>query len=270
MSLDNAARRNGVAKPQVVTAGLSTDERCLVCRAAGRDSAVVDADDAFWVATAAAEVYGIVLVASLDWLESRSLVGLLGLTTEHWRGVLLVPASASGERQLWAAQHAPVAQLVVIGLNNSALALRDALTRVRHDSVARALVSRIGDIHISFAFYVLARALFIDQEVASVSTLARAMHRHERTLRRQLASTHPCLPPQRILGWARLLHAVWYLRYPELTVEQVTRRVHISAAPNLYRLLRTYTGFTVHQVRTTHADPIDLLLAGFRKDATGG
>lgn len=261
----NAPGVRPAARDRVVHAGLSLDELELLRRVSrGRwevagdcSSESLSADGAHAPAT--------VSVVSLDCLESSITNPANVMSCADWRGIVLLPAISAGERQQRLARLAPLAQLVLTGLPATPEALYSALVQSRHQSVAEALVSRLGDVHSPLVTVVLREALRLDPQQFTVDLLARAVHMHQRTLRRKLGKLGPRFAPQRVLGWARLLHVAGVVHHSDRTVDEIGELLCFSAAANLHRMLSAYAKVTLQELRE-HADPVGLLLARLRED----
>ncbi len=233
--------------------------------------AIAGVGDAAPINVLATQAHDTVLVLSMQWFVSTSLLTTFTQSLSDWCGVVLVPATTAAERQRWLASRVPRAQLVVTGHAGTLNAPYRALVAVRHQTIASALTALAGHVHSALVTRVLVAALSLPLEHADVASLARAVHMHQRTLRRKLARAHPSCSAQRLLGWARLLHVAWWLRDPARTVEQVSEALQCSAASNVRRMFRHYANLTPQQVRDQPGEHgIELLIVQMRADLNQG
>ncbi len=121
--------------------------------------------------------------------------------------------------------------------------------------------------HSPFVTRVLTAALFLLPDQSSVPSLARAVHMHERTLRRKLSRENVACRVHRLLNWARLLHAAWWLRDPARPLEHVAVVLQCSAASNPSRLFNSYADVTPQQLRDLPGiQGVELLIARMRAE----
>lgn len=208
-------------------------------------------------------------VVSLEWWNTVRMTEGLSRGLAGRRVVLLVAASPDQEPLRRLASEIPRGLLVFTHGRSPSSALRRAMYAVCHLVVADSLRARLRshDADRSLPTRALEEALQLLPDERSVPTLARALHRSERTLRRHLRAVRADLTPQQVLGWAQLLHAAWYLSTGSSPLAEVTNRVGASDAANLRRKLRAFTGLAPRAFFSHHDDPIDELLRLWRVSA---
>jgi len=186
------------------------------------------------------------------------------------RFVLLIPAEPAPEPRRRLAREAPHALPVFTHDQAAAQVLHRALQTVCHLTVADALRARLArdETTPDLPMRALDEAIQLLPDERTVPQLARALHRSERTLRRNLQAIRPDLTPQKALRWAQLLHAAWYLSATDDPFARVAQRVGASDAANLRRLLRVSTGLTPRALAAHRHEPVDLLVALWRTGAT--
>ncbi len=267
MSARESARTQHALRDRLVAIGLSRDDNELVARVARGQWALTFDSRPLPVHVLLQHGSDTVVVVSVQWLESVDAFATHQGVFEAWHGVVLLPASARPEQQRWLVQHCPLAQVVITGQPGKTTALSSALIAVRHHVVASVLGARLGHVHSALVTRVLLAALSLHPEQSDVATLARAVHMHPRTLHRKLTRVHRSFTPQRLLGWARLLHAAWWLRDPERSLEHVADVLQFSAASNMRRMFRHYAGVTPQQLRDVpDVQGIERLVALLRAD----
>jgi methylphosphotriester-DNA--protein-cysteine methyltransferase len=149
--------------------------------------------------------------------------------------------------------------LVILGQSRSPDALHAALDVVRHRTVSDALRRRLADAPdlAPLATRALREAVQLLPHERTVPALARALLLTDRTLRRQLECAAPGLTPQRVLGWATLLHMAWYLEASsQWSFDRLAAHLDASSPANWRRLLRKLTGLAPSTLRTSAVDSV--------------
>ncbi len=261
MSARESAQNQPVPRDRLVVIGLNHDDRDLVVGVARGQWALAFDTGSIPIHVLSQHAHDTVVITSLQWVESVDAFATHLNVFDTWHGVILLPASATPEQQQWLVRRCPLAQVVITGQPGTIIALSSALVTVRHHVVASALAAKVGHVHSALVTRVLLAALSLHPEQSDVATLARAVHMHPRTLHRKLTRAHPPITPQRLLGWARLLHVAWYMRDPSRSVAQIAETLRWSAASNLLRLLQRYAGLTTNELRAEFdVDPVDRLI----------
>ncbi len=267
MSARESAQTQPAPRDRLVAIGLSRDGKELVARVARGHWALVFDSGPLPVHVLLQHGSETVVVVSVQWLESVDAFATHQGVFEAWHGVVLLPASARPEQQRWLVQHCPLVQVVITGQPGTTTALSSALIAVRHHVVASALGARLGHVHSALVTRVLLAALSLHPEQSKVSTLARAVHMDQRTLRRKLSRANRLCTPQRLLGWARLPYAAWWLRDPGRSQELVADVLQFSTASNMRRMFKHYAGVTPQQLRDVpDVQGVELVVALLRAD----
>jgi AraC-like DNA-binding protein len=267
MSAHDSAQRQLVPRDRLVAIGLSRDDRDLIVRVARGHWALVFDSGPIPIHVLSQHEHDTVVITSVQWLESVDAFATHQGVFDAWHGVVLLPGSARPEQQRWLVRHCPFAQVVITGQPGTIAALSSALVAVRHHVVASALAARVGHVHSAFVTRVLLAALSLPPEQADVATLSRVVHMDQRTLHRKLTRAHRSCTPQRLLGWARLLHVAWYVGDRSRSVAQIAETLRWSAASNLHRLLKRYTALTTNELRAESAvDSVDWLITLVRAE----
>ncbi len=197
-------------------------------------------------------------VVSPEWLRS---VDGLEFALRDWCGLVLIDSSADAEIAHAVRRAAPSASMAVVGGARAGEAIASTLRRIRVERAAAGILAHLSPATNCIATELLRVALRLDPQSATAKMLAGALHLQERTLRKRLVAQGSSATPRQLLGWARLLHAAWWLRDPDRTIEWVADDVGVSAPPNLYRLCWSYAGLRLRDLRaTTDPDMLTMLV----------
>lgn len=153
--------------------------------------------------------------------------------------------------------------LVTLDAPDPTRVLWTALERLLAARISEVLYHAIGDLQSALIRDFMAVALCDAGCCVQVPDVARQLHMHERTLRRRLREEEVSLTPQELIGWARMLLAAWHLRERERPVADIANALSFSAASNLHRAMKAYTGVSVQMLR--HGDPVALVADAFRR-----
>lgn len=175
--------------------------------------------------------------------------------------VALCASSLVDVRAVAQLRELPGVRLVVEDAPDGDRALWLALESALSSGVQAEIRREIGDVEPPLLRSVLFAALRVAFSEVSLDMVARGVGLHERTLRRRLQSTGGP-PPQWIVGWARLFVALWHLRRRAVSVSSVADALGFSAAPNLHRLAKEYTGRSLASLR--EGDPLRDAIECFR------
>lgn len=153
-------------------------------------------------------------------------------------------------------------QLVTVDAPAPHRALWSALEKLLATRISSSLLREIGDVDSLLIRRVTAVALCKAGGVVKVGDIARALHMHERTLRRKLREENCSLTSQELIAWARILIAAWHLRERQRPVVDIANALSFSAASNLHRLVKQYTGVSIRTLRK--CDPVTVVASSFR------
>ncbi len=152
--------------------------------------------------------------------------------------------------------------LLTLDAPNPSGLLWHSLERLLAARISSALLQAIGAVDSMLVRSVLSIALRCAGQGIQVADIAKALHMHERTLRRRLRAEAGALTVQDLIGWARVLLVAWHLRERDRPVVDIANALSFSAASNLHRTVREYTGVTVGALRS--ADPVTTVAEAFR------
>ena len=158
--------------------------------------------------------------------------------------------------------------LLTLDAPNPSRQLWHALERLLAARISSALSSAIGDIDSMLIRRVMIVALCGAAQGLQVADIAKALHMHERTLRRRLRAEAGSLTVQDLIGWARILLVAWHLRERERPVVDIANALSFSAASNLHRTVRDYTGISIRALRAS--DPVTTVAQAFQAAVRGG
>ncbi len=155
----------------------------------------------------------------------------------------------------------PHVQLVSLDTPSPQRALWRALEELLGAAVTTALARAIG-VMPPLLHVTMRQALSGVGLGMQVPHLAHACMVPERTLRRRLDDETPRMTPQAVLGWARILLAAWHMRDGTRPLVDIANALGFSAASNLHRSIKEYTGLSVQTLRA--GDPVAAVVARFR------
>lgn len=158
--------------------------------------------------------------------------------------------------------------LLTLDAPNPSRQLWHALERLLAARISAALSSAIGDIDSSLIRRVMIVALYRAAQGMHVADIAKALHMHERTLRRRLRAEAGSITVQDLIGWSRILLVAWHLRERERPVVDIANALSFSAASNLHRTVRDYTGISIRALRAS--DPVTMVTQAFQEAVRGG
>ncbi len=155
----------------------------------------------------------------------------------------------------------PHVQLVTLDAPNPQRMLWSALERLLGAGVTAALERAIGDMP-PLLYHTMRLSLCGVGRGMTVWHLAYECQLPERTLRRRLCDETPGMTPRAVIGWARILVAAWHMRDLARPLVDIANVLGFSAASNLHRSVREYTGLSVQTLRA--GDPVMAVVAQFR------
>ncbi len=90
----------------------------------------------------------------------------------------------------------------------------------------------------------------IGKEMPTLNDIASMLYMTSQTLRRQLASAGVSF--QKLKNELRCDMAMDFLKFPELTIEEVSEKVGFSEQSTFYRAFKKWTGITPGEYRNQH------------------
>ena len=158
--------------------------------------------------------------------------------------------------------------LLTLDAPNPSRQLWHALERLLAARISAALSSAIGDIDSSLIRRVMIVALYRAAQGMHVADIAKALHMHERTLRRRLRAEAGSITVQDLIGWARILLVAWHLRERDDRWWISRTHCHFRPRRNLHRTVRDYTGISIRALRAS--DPVTMVTQAFQEAVRGG
>ncbi len=152
-------------------------------------------------------------------------------------------------------------QLVVMHPSGAVDPLWRALQKALLSSIASELLDSVRGVRSALIRRVMACTLSRVDEDLDIPKIARILFMHERTLRRRLRAEASDVTARELVVWSRLLFAAWHLRQERWSILDVANALDFSAASNLHRQMRRYTGFTLRALRSS--DPVAKVASSF-------
>lgn len=151
-------------------------------------------------------------------------------------------------RDLLEIANAGVSALIVRGMDDEGIALRDALVSAQDDATARRAMAELAAVVPEPARVVVEYCLTHARQAPTVADVARALGMHRKTLCARLVRAG--LPsPQGVIGWCRLLHAAHMMEDVSRPLEHIALQLEFSSAASLRNMLHRYTGLRPNEVR---------------------
>ncbi|HYW50415.1 MAG TPA: helix-turn-helix domain-containing protein, partial [Gemmatimonadaceae bacterium] len=143
---------------------------------------------------------------------------------------------------------AGVHELIVSGIDDSALILRHALERASRRCLAEEVFAAVSGVLPRDAAALVKYCLEHASESPNIDDISRALGVHRRTLvNRMQQAMLP--PPSELWAWSRVLLAGRYLEMPGRSVEWVAHTVGYPSANALRNALKKYTGLVPSDLR---------------------
>ena len=159
--------------------------------------------------------------------------------------VVMKPGMSS---QVLSFARAGVHELIVAGIDDSALVLRHALQRASRRCLAEEVFAEVSGSLPREAAKLVRYCLEHASESPSIDDISRALGVHRRTLVNRMQSAM-LPPPSELWAWSRVLLAARYLEVPGRSVEWVALTVGYPSANALRNALKRYTGLVPSELR---------------------
>lgn len=179
----------------------------------------------------------------------------------------MAPLGGVAGHELVAAVRAGANGLILQGVEDAGVALRDAIDRAEDECTARVVMEAVGTVLPDAARAVVEYAITQARRPLDVEELAAALGMTRRTLARRLERSG--MPsPLAVIGWCRLLAAARAMEDPGRTLEQVALQLDFPGAAALRNMLARYTRLRPRDVRG--GGGLCAVLAAFRLAIDGG
>ena len=143
---------------------------------------------------------------------------------------------------------AGVHDIVLRGVDDGALALRDAVVGASHSTAANRVISALRPLVHASVQPLFEHCLTFGRHAITVAGAAAALGVHRKTLVNLCARSQ--LPPPTILaGWCRLFHVAALLERKSYTVERIANELEYPSSTALRNAIRRYVGVTATEVR---------------------
>ena len=143
---------------------------------------------------------------------------------------------------------AGVHELIVAGIDDSALVLRHALQRASRRCLAEEVFTEVSASLPREAANLVRYCLEHASEAPTIDDISRALGVHRRTLVNRMQNAM-LPPPSDLWAWSRVLLAARYLEMPGRSVEWVALTVGYPSANALRNALKKYTGLVPSELR---------------------
>ena len=259
-------------QPRIVALVLGRLERARL-QDAVRGSAVVEAVDT---------------VADLEQLVARSIPRVVAVMAEpfdlhrtptapalarlraEYPGVALVGYCQPGHKhsgEILALARAGVHELVFRGVDDSGIALKQALARASQTSASREVLNALRPVVSAKALVIVESCVQYAWPDLSSRGLAVALGMNVKTLVKH-CRTNGLPAPGALLNWVRLMVVAYLLQAEGRALEQVAGALGLESASPLRNLIKRYTGLRALEVRGQGGLPV-VIDAFLREDAYG-
>jgi AraC-like DNA-binding protein len=143
---------------------------------------------------------------------------------------------------------AGVHELIVAGIDDSAMVLRLALQRASRRCLAEEVYAEVSSSLPREAATLVRYCLEHASESPTIDDISRALGVHRRTLVNRMQNAM-LPPPSELWAWSRVLLAARYLEMPGRSVEWVALTVGYPSANALRNALKRYTGLVPSELR---------------------
>jgi AraC-like DNA-binding protein len=143
---------------------------------------------------------------------------------------------------------AGVHDIVLRGVDDGALALRDALISASHSTAASRVIAALTPMVHPSVLPFLEHCLTVGRKAITVADAAAALGVHRKTLVNQCARSQ-LPPPAIVLGWCRLFLVAALLERRSYTVERIANELDYASSTALRNTIRRYVGATASEVR---------------------
>jgi len=143
---------------------------------------------------------------------------------------------------------AGVHDIVLRGVDDGALALRDAVVGASHSTAANRVISALRPLVDASILPLLEHCLTFGRRAITVAGAATALGVHRKTLV-NLCARAKLPPPAMLVGWCRLFLVAALLERKSYTVERIAHELDYPSSTALRNAVRRYAGVTATQVR---------------------
>ena len=143
---------------------------------------------------------------------------------------------------------AGVHDIVLRGVDDGALALRDAVVGASHSTAANRVICALRPLIDPSMLPFLEHCLTFGRRPISVAAAAQALGVHRKTLV-NLCARAKLPPPAMLVGWCRLFLAAALLERKSYTVERIANELEYPSSTALRNAIRRYVGVTATDVR---------------------
>jgi AraC-like DNA-binding protein len=143
---------------------------------------------------------------------------------------------------------AGVHDIVLRGVDDGALALRDAMVGASHSTAANRVLSALRPLVDSSILPLLEHGLAFGRRAMTVADAATALGVHRKTLV-NLCARSKLPPPAMLVGWCRLFLVAALLERKSYTVERIAHELEYPSSTALRNAIRRYVGVTATEVR---------------------
>ena len=157
---------------------------------------------------------------------------------------------------------AGVHDIVLRGVDDGALALRDAVLGASHCTAANRVMSVLTAIVQPSVLPLLEHCVRFGRRPMTVAAVAQALGVHRKTLVNQ-CSRSKLPPPAIVLGWCRLFLAAALLERKSYAIERIALELDYPSSTALRNTFRRYVGATATEVRAKGG--LEFVLACFER-----
>ena len=143
---------------------------------------------------------------------------------------------------------AGVHDIVLRGVDDGALALRDAVVGASHSTAANRVISALRPLVHPSILPLLEHCLSFGRRAIRVAAAAQALGVHRKTLV-NLCARAKLPPPAMLVGWCRLFLVAALLERKSYTVERIANELDYASSTALRNAIRRYVGVTATEVR---------------------
>jgi AraC-like DNA-binding protein len=134
------------------------------------------------------------------------------------------------------------------GVDDGALALRDAVVGASHSTAANRVINALRPVVHSSVLPLLEHGLTFGRHAITVAGAATALGVHRKTLV-NLCTRSKLPPPAILVGWCRLFLVAALLERKSYTVERIAHELDYPSSTALRNAIRRYVGVTATEVR---------------------
>ncbi|HKN67830.1 MAG TPA: helix-turn-helix domain-containing protein [Gemmatimonadaceae bacterium] len=143
---------------------------------------------------------------------------------------------------------AGVHDIVLRGVDDGALALRDAVVGASHSTAAHRVIVALRPLVDPSILPLLEHCLTFGRHAITVTDAALALGVHRKTLV-NLCARAKLPPPAMLVGWCRLFLVAALLERKSYTVERIAHELDYASSTALRNAIRRYVGVTATEVR---------------------